>query len=108
MTSNHQVVSRMDRPLAVQTRITTGFYLYTENIMRQVLNISIAVASCAIAAAITIATPMSAGGTPAATPTSESRAMLDRHVVLAHARRPEPFMQRPAKPVIALVGEGWG
>jgi hypothetical protein len=75
--------------------------------MSHVPNILIALSGCFIAAAITVATPMQAGGTQATMPASASRSLLDQHMVLADTPRHEPFT-RPSRPVVALVGEGWG
>jgi hypothetical protein len=75
----------------------------------RILNSTIALAGCAIAAAFAIAAPMSAGGTQAAMPTSEWRSLLDQRVV--RAARHEPRMQRLVSADIVPLGqggEGWG
>jgi hypothetical protein len=74
--------------------------------MSHILNSMIALAGCSIATALTIGSPMSAGDTQAAMPTSEWRSLRDQRVV--HAPCHEPPMQRPASIVIVPIGEGWG
>jgi hypothetical protein len=68
-----------------------------------------ALAGCSIAAALAIGAPMSAGGTPAAMPTSEWRSLLDQRVV--GAPRHEPRMQHLVGTVTGVaepIGQGWG
>ena len=78
-----------------------------QNLIDQAVNTGlIALVGCAIAAALAIGAPMSAGGMQAAMPTSEWRSPLDQRAVRAPC--PEPCMQRLVGTTSAPVGQGWG